>query len=96
VVSAGELLYGAHRSTQRQATLANLRKRLKFYTIVGVDLRTAEIYGANKAELRSQPIDDADLWIASTALRYGVPVVTHNLRHFERVPGLSCISRSLD
>jgi tRNA(fMet)-specific endonuclease VapC len=29
-----------------------------------------------------------DLWIAATALAYGMPVVTRNLAHFRRVPGL--------
>ena len=29
-----------------------------------------------------------DLWIAATALAYRMPVVTRNLEHFRRVPGL--------
>lgn len=29
-----------------------------------------------------------DLWIAATALAYGMPVVTRNVDHFRRVPGL--------
>lgn len=29
-----------------------------------------------------------DLWIAATALAYNMPVVTKNLEHFKRVPGL--------
>ena len=30
-----------------------------------------------------------DLWIAATALAYEVPLVTADLKHFSRVPGLS-------
>lgn len=29
-----------------------------------------------------------DLWIAATALAYGMPVVTRNLEHYRRVPDL--------
>ncbi|OYW02410.1 MAG: hypothetical protein B7X11_03675 [Acidobacteria bacterium 37-65-4] len=29
-----------------------------------------------------------DLWIAATALAYHMPVVTRNVEHFRRVPGL--------
>ena len=36
-------------------------------------------------------IDANDLWIAATALAFGVPLVTRNERHFSRVPGLEVI-----
>lgn len=29
-----------------------------------------------------------DLWIAATGLAYGMPVVTRNVEHYRRVPGL--------
>jgi tRNA(fMet)-specific endonuclease VapC len=34
------------------------------------------------------PIDNNNLWIAAHALSLGVPLVSSNLREFERVPGL--------
>ena len=34
------------------------------------------------------PIGNHDLWIAAHALALGVPLVSNNLRAFERVPGL--------
>jgi tRNA(fMet)-specific endonuclease VapC len=33
-----------------------------------------------------------DLWIAATGLAYQMPVVTRNLEHFRRVPGLDVVS----
>jgi tRNA(fMet)-specific endonuclease VapC len=33
-----------------------------------------------------------DLWIAAAGLAYGIPVVSRNARHFERVPGLSVVT----
>jgi predicted nucleic acid-binding protein len=32
-----------------------------------------------------------DLWIAAAGLAYGIPVVSRNSRHFERVPGLEVV-----
>lgn len=32
-----------------------------------------------------------DLWIAAAGLAYGMPVVTRNLAHFRRVPGLEVL-----
>ena len=29
-----------------------------------------------------------DLWIAATAVAYGIPVVTRNTKHYKRVRGL--------
>lgn len=46
----------------------------------------ADLYG--QLHRRGELISDADLLIAATALRLGVPLVTENRRHFERVPGL--------
>jgi tRNA(fMet)-specific endonuclease VapC len=34
----------------------------------------------------------ADAWAAAVALRHGLPLVTHNRKHFEPVPGLTIIS----
>ena len=33
-------------------------------------------------------MSDNDLWIAATALRHDLAIVTENRRHFRRVPGL--------
>lgn len=37
-------------------------------------------------------IGSNDLWIAATGLAHDMPVVTGNLRHFRRVPGLTVLS----
>jgi predicted nucleic acid-binding protein len=38
------------------------------------------------------PIGDHDLWIAASALERGMPLVTRNPRHFQRVPNLQILS----
>ena len=47
-------------------------------------------YGNAYRHLQSNAnlIGSNDLWIAATALAYRMPVVTRNVEHFRRVPGL--------
>ena len=41
---------------------------------------------------RGRPISFPDSWIAATALRHEMPLVTHNAQHFEGIPGLTIIT----
>jgi predicted nucleic acid-binding protein len=61
---------------------------------VDPDERVAATYGKALASLRArgESIATMDLLIASTALVAGSRLVTRNLRHFERVPGLEVLS----
>lgn len=47
----------------------------------------AEIYQHLKSN--GQPIGDADILIAATAMRYGAVLVTRNTKHMERIAGLA-------
>ena len=44
--------------------------------------------------LRSRPMSAPDAWIAATAIHFGLPLVTHNRRHFEGVAGLNLITEA--
>jgi len=50
-------------------------------------------FGATYRHLRrnGQLIGANDLWIAATALAYDMPVVTSNVTHYRRVPGLTVV-----
>lgn len=41
---------------------------------------------------RPKPYPAQDFWQAATALRYKVPLVTHNRKHFEDIPKLEVVS----
>lgn len=41
---------------------------------------------------KGRPMSFPDAWIGATALRYGVPLVTHNARHFNHIDGLEIIT----
>lgn len=90
-VVIGELYKGAFRSQARERHLRNIEERvLPAVTVLPFDLAVSRVYGEIQAHLedRGIPLADADLQIAATALYHGLSLVTGNLRHFERVPGL--------
>jgi len=59
-------------------------------TVLAYDLEVARVYGAMQAHLEDAGLRlaDADLQIAATAIQHNLELVTGNLRHFRRVPGL--------
>lgn len=54
------------------------------------DSEAIETYAKIRAELelKGQKIDTIDCLIGSTALVYGLSIVTHNSKHFDRIPGI--------
>jgi tRNA(fMet)-specific endonuclease VapC len=90
-VTAGELVYGAWRSSRPEHFLAALRERVwPNLRVLSFDLAAAQIYGRLRAELERDgtPMAEPDLRIAAICLRHGATLATGNLRHFERVPDL--------
>ncbi len=91
-VTLGELTYGAYRAGSRSEYLLSRieTKLLPNLTVLPFDA-AARRYGELRAHLerRGTPIGDADSCIAAIALVRNLTMVTGNVRHFERVPGLS-------
>ena len=90
-VVVGELFQGAYRSPARDRHLANIENRiLPAVTVLVYDTATARVFGQIRAFLEHQGrrLPDSDLQIAATALYHGLIVVTGNVRHFQRVPGI--------
>lgn len=86
-ISVGELVYGAERSNRPAEKLLELDTLLATIVIVPYDDIAAHRFGRLKMmlEQRGERLDDADLQIAATVLSLGVPLVTHNNRHFGRI-----------
>jgi tRNA(fMet)-specific endonuclease VapC len=85
-----ELFFGAHNGSVEKLPLNLGRIRALPFATTPFDDRDAEATGEVRAVLKAKglPIDAADLMIAGQALARGLIVVTRNLRHFSRVPGL--------
>ncbi len=86
-------MYGAHRLGERAAELVGRIEEtlLPNLAVLPFDAPAARRYGELRVELerRGTPIGDADMRIAAIALANALVVVTGNVRHFERVSGLS-------
>lgn len=91
-VTLGELLYGAERSPARGRQLAEQIERVLIpnLEVVPFDADAAREYGHLRASLEraGTPIGDSDTRIAAIALTRDLTIVTHNVRHFARVPDL--------
>ncbi|MCP3956313.1 MAG: type II toxin-antitoxin system VapC family toxin [bacterium] len=88
-ITVAELRFGAHKRGSRK-----LHRLLDAFLApvveVPFDSRAADRYGKLAAELQSrgETLEMADAMIAAHALELGVILVTHNVRHFDRVDGL--------
>jgi len=90
VTSIAELSYGLHNSKQPRNKLADLVKLIGSIEIIGIGLPTSFKFGEIKAQLLStgKPIDDFDVFIASSCLVHDCILVTRNKKHYQNIPGL--------
>jgi predicted nucleic acid-binding protein len=87
----GELYKGAFRSAETERHLENIQTRvLPALTVLPYDVAVARDFGRIQADLAQagRGLADADLQIAATAIHHDLELVTGNLRHFHRIPGL--------
>ena len=93
VVTAGELLHGIHRATDRGIRArrsAFVEAVLGEFPVLPVEMLTARIHAELWADLagRGELIGAHDLWLAATCIARGLALVTGNAREFSRIPGL--------
>ncbi len=86
-----ELYKGAFRSPRRGQLVRTLEDTIiPRFTVLDFGSAVARDYGRIRAEMESGGVvvAEMDLLIASTAIHFGLRVVTGNVAHFERVPGI--------
>ncbi len=90
ILNLCELYSGAYGSKNPQKELAKVQDLVSNLGLLELDVGAAKRYGelVNNATLKRAPIGDFDLIIASVALEQEEKLVTRNLKHFSRVPGL--------
>ncbi len=98
-VTVGELYAGALRKQWSSPKLADLEARIKAAVIVPYDLEICKTYGRLRNELKTATGSDRvigpnDLWIASCAIRHGIPLVTNNRKHFDGIAGLEILTEA--
>jgi tRNA(fMet)-specific endonuclease VapC len=87
-ITIAELLYGAAYS-QSEKHSRDVEIVLESLTLVPI-YDSLPTYAATKAHLRrnGQLIEEFDMLIGSSAVHHGYVMVTENIDHFERIPGI--------
>jgi tRNA(fMet)-specific endonuclease VapC len=91
-ITVSELEFGAHNSGDYDTEIVAVRQILTPFEVYDYDGTTCPAhYGRIRHELEraGQTIGAMDLLIAAHALALAATLVTNNLAHFQRIPGLS-------
>ena len=88
-ISVGELYAGVHQSARRLFNAGEVQRLCSEVPVISWDMEIADAYGRIHASLRrkGKPIPENDIWIAATAVRHGMTLVTLN-KDFQVVEGL--------
>jgi tRNA(fMet)-specific endonuclease VapC len=86
-----ELQVGIAKSNSPEKRIQQLQQLLSRVNQVDFDLNMAVSAASIRAHLEQQgtPIGPMDILIAGTAMSLQATLVTHNVREFSRIPGLS-------
>ena len=86
----GELFFGAANSRNPSAEAERVNRFADIFDELKPTRSMLRKFGVIKAELQKtgEPLPDADLLIAATAIDAGGVLVTGNIKHFSRIPGL--------
>ena len=87
-----ELYYGAKRSVKRKESISDINSLLKSVDILQFDNIAAEKAGVIQGVLMNsgEPIELQDVLIAGIVMSRNEELVTSNIKHFKRIPGLKC------
>ena len=88
-ITIAELLYGASYSTQPDRHFAEVELTREKFKVLPIS-KVLLIYANERARLRKAgtPIDSNDIFIAATALRYDLVLVSGNTKHMSKIVGL--------
>ncbi|MCC6803987.1 MAG: type II toxin-antitoxin system VapC family toxin [Anaerolineae bacterium] len=88
----GELYFGAYQSQRVTENVTRIKDFCAINTILSCDAETADRYGKIrlKLKMKGRPIPENDIWIAATAQRYDLTLVSRD-EHFKEVDDLHLV-----
>ncbi|HEY2415457.1 MAG TPA: type II toxin-antitoxin system VapC family toxin [Pirellulaceae bacterium] len=95
--SVAELQYWANARQWGEARRHSLELTFRRYIVLPYDDAMSQYWADITASRRShgKPIACGDAWIAATALRHGLPLLTHNANDYADIPGLQVVCRAV-
>lgn len=89
-VTYGEGFEGIYYGQNRREIERTFRRFLSGVTVLPMTRPIAHQFGIIRGDLRQRGlgIGDPDVFIAATAMHHALTLVTQNIRHFGRIPGL--------
>ncbi len=90
-MNEAELRFGALNSQNPARSLKEVEAFLVPIQVIPFDGDAARDHAKLRLALKSKPIGERDLVVASVAASHRMTVVTHNLKEFGRVPGLKTV-----
>lgn len=87
-ITLSELYYGAYKSARQNENLLAVSLLASQITVIESNAAIAKAFGEIKTALikKGRITDDADIFIAATAITNQLFLVTNNLKHFETIP----------
>ena len=91
MIALAEVYEGVYWSREREDDEPALDAFLGEVHLVSIDEEVSRIFARERARLRAagNPIGALDLLIGAPALRHDLTLLTNNLKHFDRVEGLT-------
>lgn len=96
IVAVAEVYEGAFNTADPQRILDGMREFLSDFAVLSVTDQIVQRFAQTRAMLKQhgQMIPGMDVLIAWTALDTDLTLITRNLRHFTRIPGLQLYTRT--
>lgn len=91
LITFGEIYEGIYYGADPRANELAFRSFLRGVDVLPLNRAIMRRFARIRGNLRrrGQIIGDPDILIAATALHHGLTLVTRNISHFQRIPGLS-------
>jgi predicted nucleic acid-binding protein len=97
MMTVAELFQWAATRNWGQARMRRLEETIQNYTILPMDIETCRLWAAVRVQRSAggHPISSQDAWVAATALRFQLSLVTHNPADYQGVSGLTVITERM-
>lgn len=93
-INVFELMIGVARDSRRETSLLQLIRRFRVLPVSVAAALTAARIERQMMRKRGSPIGYADTLIAGCCMMAGIPLLTGNRKHFDRVEGLIVLDPS--